>query len=109
MVLLMALPPQLFTYSKGDFECRSTLYFNYYYTMGSQSFGVIQINYENGQLYVEDGAEVITWEQCTLRAWLNGDFCNEAFTEEEKAAILVSDLLCGSISLLWVKTEYHHI
>lgn len=42
--------------------------------------------------FYNDGDTAITWEQCTLRAWLNGDFCNEAFTEEEKAAILVSDL-----------------
>ena len=28
-----------------------------------------------------------TWETCTLRQWLNNDFYNAAFSEEEKAAI----------------------
>ena len=30
---------------------------------------------------------VITWEDCTLRTWLNGDFYNTAFSDSEKAAI----------------------
>lgn len=29
----------------------------------------------------------ITWEDCSLRKWLNNDFINTAFTEEEKAMI----------------------
>lgn len=29
----------------------------------------------------------VTWETCTLRKWLNGDFYNEAFDSEEKKAI----------------------
>ena len=29
----------------------------------------------------------VTWETSTLRAWLNGEFVGEAFSEEEKAAI----------------------
>lgn len=32
--------------------------------------------------------EDVTWETCTLRKWLNNDFINSAFTEEEKAKIL---------------------
>lgn len=31
--------------------------------------------------------EYITWEGCTLRSWLNNEFLNEAFTDEEKARI----------------------
>lgn len=31
--------------------------------------------------------EPVTWESCTLRQWLNGEFINETFTEEEKALI----------------------
>ena len=31
--------------------------------------------------------EAVTWETCTLRKWLNEDFFNEAFTEEEKKRI----------------------
>ena len=32
----------------------------------------------------------ITWEQCTLRTWLNADFINIAFNEQEQAAILMT-------------------
>ena len=32
----------------------------------------------------------MTWEECTLREWLNTDFYNEAFTDSEKAQILVT-------------------
>ncbi len=38
------------------------------------------------RLYNEIRADV-TWETCTLRTWLNGDFCNNAFTDSEKAMI----------------------
>ena len=31
-----------------------------------------------------------TWETCTLRAWLNGDFLQDAFSTEEQAAILTT-------------------
>lgn len=31
--------------------------------------------------------ENTTWESCSLRAWLNGTFINEAFTAEEQAVI----------------------
>lgn len=34
----------------------------------------------------------ITWEECTLRAWLNGEFLNRAFSEKEQAAILLTDV-----------------
>ena len=34
----------------------------------------------------------MTWEQCTLRAWLNDDFFNRAFTSAEQAAILLTDV-----------------
>ena len=29
----------------------------------------------------------VTWEECGIRAWLNDDFYNTAFTDEEKAQI----------------------
>ena len=32
-----------------------------------------------------------TWETCSLRAWLNSDFLNTAFTAEEQTAILTSE------------------
>ena len=34
----------------------------------------------------------ITWEGCSLRQWLNSDFLNTAFTEEEKGMIRVTQL-----------------
>ena len=34
----------------------------------------------------------ITWEKCDLRAWLNDEFLNTAFTEAEQAAILLTDV-----------------
>ncbi len=33
----------------------------------------------------------ITWEACSLRAWLNGDFFSAAFSSEEQAAVLLSE------------------
>ena len=37
----------------------------------------------------------ITWENCDLRKWLNGDFIKSAFSEEEAERILVSDIKNG--------------
>lgn len=34
----------------------------------------------------------MTWEDCTLRAWLNDTFLNRAFTREEQTAILLTDV-----------------
>ena len=34
----------------------------------------------------------ITWEKCTLRGWLNEDFFNTAFSAEEQAAVVLSDV-----------------
>ena len=31
--------------------------------------------------------DAVTWENCTLRAWLNSTFLNNAFTSEERSAI----------------------
>ena len=36
--------------------------------------------------------ENVTWETCSLRAWLNDEFLNTAFTPEEQSAILVTDV-----------------
>ncbi len=33
-----------------------------------------------------------TWENCTLRTWLNSDFLNTAFSVEEKASILITEV-----------------
>ena len=32
----------------------------------------------------------MTWDQCTLREWLNSDFLNNAFSDDEQSAILVT-------------------
>lgn len=37
--------------------------------------------------YQEDGSDS-TWETCSLRAWLNEDFLNAAFSEEEQARLV---------------------
>ena len=34
----------------------------------------------------------VTWETCTLRAWLNDDFLNKAFDAEEQSAILITEV-----------------
>ena len=41
--------------------------------------------------YNTDWAD-ISWEECTLRTWLNSDFLNSAFTAEEQSAILTTDV-----------------
>ncbi len=38
----------------------------------------------------------ITWEACALRSWLNGNFMNAAFTQEEQSAILLTDVDNGA-------------
>ena len=35
-------------------------------------------------------SRIVTWESCTLRRWLNDDFLNSAFSDEEQCAILTS-------------------
>jgi len=36
--------------------------------------------------------EDVNWETCTLRNWLNNDFLNTAFSDEEQARIAVTDI-----------------
>ena len=36
--------------------------------------------------------EDITWENCSLRSWLNNDFMNEAFSGEQQACILKTNI-----------------
>ena len=43
----------------------------------------------------------ITWEKSTLRAWLNGEFLQAAFTAEEQAAIATADLSNGKAQGHW--------
>lgn len=46
--------------------------------------------YDISQTPKSEDVEYITWEQSTLRNWLNDDFYNSAFTENEKTVILPS-------------------
>ena len=41
----------------------------------------------------------ISWEKCSLRKWLNSDFYNNAFTDEEKAVIRLSTVEKEDITL----------
>lgn len=36
--------------------------------------------------------EYITWENCSLRSWLNDTFINKTFTDKEKLCILLTDV-----------------
>lgn len=38
----------------------------------------------------DDPGNDVTWETCTLRSWLNNDFYNNAFSDEEKTKIIKS-------------------
>jgi hypothetical protein len=40
--------------------------------------------------YNETSASDISWEDCTLRQWLNNDFYDAAFSDEEKEQIILS-------------------
>ncbi len=42
--------------------------------------------------YNETESGSATWETCTLRTWLNGSFLDTAFTEEERARIMATDI-----------------
>ena len=41
--------------------------------------------------------EYITWEDCTLRRWLNGKFLNEAFSDSEKKLIQITNVDNGAV------------
>ena len=41
----------------------------------------------NWQRYHNESYTGVTWERCTLRQWLNEDFFNAAFSDEEKGMI----------------------
>ena len=45
------------------------------------------------QPYHEDWEDDITWEECTLRSWLNSDFYNTAFVGEERAVIVNTNVV----------------
>ncbi len=54
--------------------------------------------------YNEDGYWPVTWESCTLRAWLNGEFLKAAFTDEEQRRL---ETVTVEAEVFWVITETH--
>ena len=50
---------------------------------------IISRNILNALPYNDTGSE-ITWEDSSIRSWLNNEFYNEAFTEEERSYIISS-------------------
>lgn len=51
--------------------------------------------YSNKGIWMWEPPDV-TWEKCTIRQWLNNEFYNEAFSEEEKARIVTTDVSADS-------------
>lgn len=47
-----------------------------------------------------DRQEPATWENCSLREWLNEDFYREAFTDEERAKICLTEV-CADDNPEW--------
>ena len=52
---------------------------------GSDALLLADVNLD-GRPY-HDSYDYVTWENCSLRAWLNQDFLNTAFTSKERSAI----------------------
>lgn len=52
------------------------------------------------------GGHPATWETCSLRSWLNEEFYHEAFSDEEKTAILLSAVSNGIKEQLPLATEH---
>ena len=64
---------------------------------------ILEVDYEKNEMLVisekeicdkayHDKYENITWEYCTLRKWLNDEYLNAAFSDEEREAIIISHL-----------------
>ena len=85
---------KLNNFRKGNFEVGDTVVFGDYH--GAVEWLVLDKKDGKALLiskYCLDAKpynekyEPVTWETCTLRKWLNGEFIHETFTEEEKALI----------------------
>lgn len=73
-------------------------------TYGGEAISWRVLDYEDGNYFViaenslksikynETEADV-TWETCTLRSWLNNDFYNEAFSQEEQNHIVLTNVV----------------
>lgn len=49
---------------------------------------------------IPSGFQAVTWENCTLRAWLNREFLEAAFSPEERKCLLETDALKDRVTLL---------
>jgi hypothetical protein len=49
--------------------------------------------YADGQVITDWSDVKITWEECNLRYWLNKDFYDIAFSKNEKACIIETDII----------------
>ena len=80
-----------FQYDNG-YTTGNTYYFKWepivWYVLAKESEGIYVMSKTllDSQAY-NNYAEATTWETCSLRAWLNNDFYNSAFSNEEKAKI----------------------
>ena len=54
--------------------------------------------------YNEEEYWPVTWESCTLRAWLNSEFLKAAFTEEEQQRLATVTV---EAEVFWIDTETH--
>ena len=54
--------------------------------------------------YNEEEYWPVTWESCTLRAWLNSEFLKAAFTEEEQQRLATVTV---EAEAFWIATETH--
>ncbi|MEY8431181.1 DUF6273 domain-containing protein [Lachnospiraceae bacterium 48-42] len=49
----------------------------------------------DAQQYNSEQTESVTWENSTVRSWLNGDFFNRAFSQEEQSAVIDTNVTNG--------------
>ncbi|MBO4864088.1 MAG: hypothetical protein J5517_06970 [Eubacterium sp.] len=68
------------------------------YVDGDDAFLLSKNSLGDKQLNKTDGP--VTWEECTLRTWLNGEFYNGSFNDAEKETIKTTTLINNDHKLL---------
>ena len=69
------------------------------------NYSVEESIYYDRETYQGDGHEfATTWETCTLRAWLNEDFLNEAFNDSEAAMIVETTVINNDYYMAGLET-----
>ena len=74
-----------------------------YIFMGGRYWRVLEVDDKAGTALViadktvcnrayHSKSEAVTWEKCALRSWLNGEYYNDTFSDEEKDAITETEL-----------------